>query len=162
MKKTTKIGIFVGAGAFLLGALTMGVVMFFSAPTLMMMEDESRYGFEETIDRFETKVDDAGWSIVNTHDMQAVLEGHGYDVDRVETFELCSSEYSAEILKLDDERIVSPLMPCRISIYETSDGSVHIARMNSSLMARTFGGVINDVMQKAAAETEEIIDPLLE
>jgi len=147
---------------FVLGALAMALIAFFSAPALMMMEDESRYGFEETVSRFETKVDEAGWSIVNTHDMQAVLDGHGYDVDRVETFELCSSEYSAEILKLDDERVVSPLMPCRISVYETSDGSVYISRMNSSLMARTFGGVINDVMQKAAAETEEIIDPLIE
>jgi hypothetical protein len=33
--------------------------------------------------------------------------------------------------------------------------------MDSKLMARPFGGVVNDVMQKAAIETEEIIAQLI-
>lgn len=48
-------------------------------------------------------------------------------------------------------------MPCRVAIYEKSDGVTYIARMNSQLMARPFGGVINSVMRKAAVETEQII-----
>ncbi len=72
-----------------------------------------------------------------------------------------AAEYSAEILELDDERIVSPMMPCRIAIYEKSDGTTYIARMNSSLVARAFGGQINETMQKASAETEEFISDLI-
>ena len=49
------------------------------------------------------------------------------------------------------------MMPCRVSVYATSDGTTYIARMNSGLVARVVGGLINDVMQVTSAETEEFI-----
>ncbi len=162
MTKTTKIALLTGAISVFAGVLITLLIMWFSAPSMMMLEDESNYDFDTTIELFEEALDEGGWSVLTVHDMQAILEGHGHDVDRIKIYELCSSEYSAEILKLDDERIVSPLMPCRVSIYEKSDGNTYIARMNSTLMARPFGGVINDVMQVAADETEVIIDTLID
>lgn len=135
----------------------MGFIGFYSLPGLMMLEDETKYDFETTVQVFEDKVNEAGWSILITHDMQETLKGHGHDVKSVKIFELCSSKYSAEILKLDDERIVSPLMPCRVAIYEKSNGKTYIARMDSELLARPFGGVINEVMQQAASEIEDVI-----
>ena len=161
MNKTTLI-ILISSITFIFGVVISGVVIFFSAPSLMMVEDESIYDFETTVERFEEAVIEAGWSIPGHHDMQAILDSHGHDVLRIEIFELCSSRYSADILALDDERIVSPLMPCRISIYEKSDGKTYIARMNNSLMARPFGGIINDVMQQASAETEEILEQFID
>ncbi len=162
MTKTVKIALITSAASLLLGVLITLGIMWLSAPTMMMHEDASNFDFDTTIERFEEALDEGGWSVLTVHDMQAVLEGHGHDVDRIKIYELCSSEYSAEILTLDDERIVSPLMPCRVSIYEKSDGNTYIARMNSTLMARPFGGVINEVMQKAALETEDIIDTLID
>jgi uncharacterized protein (DUF302 family) len=53
------------------------------------------------------------------------------------------------------------LMPCRVAIYEKSNGKTYITRMDSKLMARPFGGVINEVMQTAALETEEMIRAVL-
>lgn len=150
-----------GVVAFVAGIVLTGVVGYVSAPSMMMLEDESPYDFETTVERFEEAVAAGGWSVLTVHDMQDVLAGHGYDVDAVKIYELCSSQYSADILALDDERIVSPLMPCRVSIYEKSDGSAYIGRMNSELMARPFGGVINDVMQTAAVETERVIANVL-
>ncbi len=158
----TKNHVLFGLGGLLIGLILTLVILFLSAPRLMMVEDESNYGFEETVQRFEDEVVDAGWSIPGHHDMQAILESHGHEVLRVEIFELCSSKYSAEILELDDERIVSPLMPCRIAIYEKSDGNTYISRMNNTLMARLFGGVIYDVMEQASEETEAIIDELIQ
>lgn len=149
--------ILIGIGGFFAGLALMAILGFYSLPGMMMMEDESRYGFDKTVEVFKAKVDEAGWSVLQVHDMKNILARHGHDVDNVQIFELCSSKYSAEILKLDDERIVSPLMPCRIAIYEKSNGKTYITRMDSKLMARPFGGVINKVMQKAAVETEEII-----
>ncbi len=146
-----------GIGGFIAGLMLMAILGFYSLPGMMMLEDESKYGFEETVEVFKAKVDEAGWSVLQVHDMKSILSRHGHDVDNVQIFELCSSKYSAEILKLDDERIVSPLMPCRIAIYEKSNGKTYVTRMDSKLMARPFGGVINEVMQKAAVETEEII-----
>ncbi len=162
MSKTAKMSIIVGSASLILGVLITLLILWVSAPSMMMLEDESNYDFDTTIERFEEALDDGGWSVLQIHDMQEVLAGHGHDVDAIKIYELCSSEYSAEILQLDDERIVSPLMPCRVAIYEKSDGNTYIARMNSNLMARPFGGVINDVMQIAADETEVIIDQLIE
>lgn len=152
-----KAKIITGITALIAGALLMGFIGFYSLPGLMMLEDETKYDFETTVQVFEDKVNEAGWSILVTHDMQETLKGHGHDVKSVKIFELCSSKYSAEILKLDDERIVSPLMPCRVAIYEKSNGKTYIARMDSELLARPFGGVINEVMQQAASEIEDVI-----
>jgi uncharacterized protein (DUF302 family) len=153
--------IVIGIGGFFAGLVFVAVLGFYSLPGMMLMEDESRYGFDETVEVFKAKVDEAGWSVLQVHDMKSILSRHGHDVDNVQIFELCSSKYSAEILNRDDERIVAPLMPCRVAIYEKSSGKTYITRMDSKLMARPFGGVVNDVMQKAAIETEEIIAQLI-
>ena len=152
-----KTNIFTGIAGLVLGIILTGIIGFYSLPGLMMLEDETAYDFETTVEVFEEKVREGGWSVLKTHDMKETLKGHGHDVLNVKIFELCSSKYSAEILKLDDERIVTPLMPCRVAIYEKSDGKTYIARMDSELLARPFGGVINDVMQQAASEIEDVI-----
>lgn len=153
--------IITGLVSAVIGGLIVGIVGFYSLPGMMMLEDESMYDFETTIEVFEEELQNAGWSVLTVHDMQETLQGHGHEVLSVKIYELCSSEYSAEILKLDDERIVSPLMPCRVSVYEKSNGKTYIGRMDSGLLAKPFGGVINEVMQKAATETEDVIVKLI-
>lgn len=158
MTKETLITVVIG---LLIGVLLMGVTVFKMAPSLMMLEDESKYDFETTIANFENEVEAAGWSVPTVHDMQETLEGFGHQVDEIKIYELCSSKYSAEILKLDDERIVSPMMPCRVSIYTKSNGKTYIGRMNSGLVAKTFGGVIDEIMKMAADDTEAMLDKLI-
>lgn len=153
--------VFISVGALVAGVILTAVIGFYSMPGLMMREDASPHGFDRTVELFQEKVKEGGWSVLQVIDMQATLAKHGHDVKAVKIFELCSSKYSAEILKLDDERIVSPLMPCRVAIYEKNDGVTYIGRMNSELMARPFGGVINSVMKKAAVETEVVIAEVL-
>lgn len=143
--------------AFLAGILVVAALLWTQAPSLMMLQDESPYGYEETVAVFREAAAGAGWSILNYTDMQAVVARHGAEVPGVTVFDLCSSRYSIEILQRDAERIVTPMMPCRVSVYETSDGTTYVARMNSGLVARLFGGLIDEVMQKASAETEAFI-----
>ena len=154
--------VLVGAGALVAGIVLTAVIGFFSMPSMMMLEDRSPHDFETTVAIFEREVREGGWSVLQTHDMQQILANHGHDVLAVTIYELCSARYSAEILSLDDERIVSPLMPCRVAIYEKSNGNTYIGRMNSLLMAKPFGGVIASVMSRAAFETEVVIERVLE
>lgn len=147
--------------AFLIGALLAVAVFFHSAPSLMILEDKSLYGFEETTVIFQKEVEAAGWSVVGYQNMQDILKGHGHNVLEIKIYELCSARYSALILKEDDERIVSPLMPCRVSIYKKSDGHTYITRLNSLLMAKPFGGLINEVMQEAGSQVEAIISKII-
>ena len=158
MKKFFKKDVVIaGVAGLIVGALAMGGIIFKAAPSMMILEDESAYGFEETTERFQEEVEAGGWSVVGYQDMQQVLEGHGYEVLDIKIYELCSSRYSALILAEDDERIVSPLMPCRVAIYKKSNGLTYVTRLNSLLMAKPFGGLINEVMQDAGNEVEEII-----
>jgi len=143
------------------GMLVMGLLIYSLAPKLMMMESESKYGFDQTVEAFIAEVDNAGWKVVGQHDMQSTLANFGHDILGVKIIEICSAKYSAEILKLDNERIVSPLIPCRIAIYEKSDGKTYIGRMNSPLFGRMFGGVINDVIARATVVSEDIIQKLV-
>lgn len=50
-------------------------------------------------------------------------------------------------------------MPCRISVYKTSDGKTRISRMDSGKMAAQIGGVVNEVMQKAFTDIENVLNP---
>lgn len=146
---------------FLLGALSAAAFIFYSAGGLMILENQSGYGFEETTKIFQKEVESAGWSVVGYQNMQEILRGHGHDVKEIKIYELCSAKYSALILKEDDERIVSPLMPCRVAIYKKSDGNTYIARLNSLLMAKPFGGLIDRVMQEAGKQVEGIIGRII-
>jgi len=145
----------------LVGMLVMGLVIWNMAPRLMMVESQSKYDFAQTVEAFKAEVDRAGWKVVGQHDMRATLANFGHDVAEVTIIEICSAKYSAAILKLDAERIVSPLIPCRIAIYEKSNGNTYIGRMNSPLFGRMFGGVINQVMIEATAITEEMIAKII-
>ena len=110
---------------------------------------------------FEKSVIDHGWKIPTIHNLQATMAKYGKEVKSVKVFELCHPDHAGEILTENEERIVSSLMPCRVSFYEMEDGSVHISRMNSGLMAKTFGGVIAKVMAVASADVEIMLKPVL-
>jgi len=86
---------------------------------------------------------------------------YGIDVRSVKVFDLCKPEHSGRILKSDDERIVSSLMPCRVAIYEKNDGKVYFSRLNSGLMAMPMEGIIPEVMADAAFENEKILESIL-
>jgi len=149
-------------GGLLAGAVGTVAAMAALGPRLLMVEDESPYGFAETTDRFESAVESAGWKILHVHDLQGKMENHGYVADRTTVYEICSSEHASNILTRDDERVVSPMMPCRVSIYETSDGRIYVSRMNAGLVATVFGGVIRRTMDDAYAESEAIVRTALE
>jgi hypothetical protein len=53
------------------------------------------------------------------------------------------------------------MMPCRDAVYENEAGDVVIARMNSGLMSKFFGGLVAEVMADAAGENEEMFAPVI-
>jgi uncharacterized protein (DUF302 family) len=89
------------------------------------------------------------------------MEKHGKHVLPVKVISLCHPNHSSRILEKDTERIVSAMMPCRVSIYKKTDGKTYISRMNSLMVASDFGGTIEKVMTESANEVEEIIEKTL-
>jgi uncharacterized protein (DUF302 family) len=54
------------------------------------------------------------------------------------------------------------MMPCRISIYKTSEGEVIISRMDAANMAKRLQGEGAAVMVEAFEQMEKIIEPLVD
>ena len=153
----TKQNILFVLGGLLAGILLTSLLAYKSAPGMMLKEAESKYNFERSVEVFEQTAKDMGWKIPTVHDMKETMRVNGYEVNSMKVFELCHPDHAYEILSLDNERIVSNMMPCRVSIYEKSDGNTYISWMNTSMMGNMMGGVIADVMGIASAESEKMI-----
>lgn len=119
---------------------------------------QSPKNFPETVDAFRTEVANAGWSLLNENNMAGVLSARGYTIDPVIIFDVCSGRYSAQILEHDEARPVSAFMPCRVSIYQTSEGDVFIARMNTAAFAAMMDPMVAEVMIASDEEISQIID----
>lgn len=153
--------LFTGLVGIVVGGLITAMVIYKLAPGMMILEDESRYDFDESAAIIHEQAALHGWKIPVAHDLQKTMKNFGKDVHKVTVFELCHPEHAYKILSRDAERVVSAFMPCRVALYERSDNKVYISRMNSALMGNMTGGVVSDVMKDAARESEAIISPVI-
>jgi uncharacterized protein (DUF302 family) len=128
---------------------------------LMLLENESKFDMAETENSILEAAAARGWKNPANHDLQNTMKNNGFEVLPVKVIELCKPADAYEILSRDQEKTVSSLMPCRISLYARNDGKVYISRLNSGLMAKPMKGVIPDIMKKTAVEIEEIIKPVI-
>ena len=138
------------------------LIAFFIAPSLMFREDKNSRDFDVTVARLEKAIEVRGWKTPVIHDLQATMKKFGKEVRSVKVLEICHPDHSYEILSRSEEKIVSSMMPCRISVYEKEDGSVWISRMNSGLLAKPMSPVIRKTMSAAAADVEEIIAEVMQ
>jgi len=143
------------------GLLITSLVVFFTSPSVMMKEDQSKYDFNTTIDELKAGIEEKGWKLPCTHDLRATMAKFDYEVRDVMVLEICNPAHANNILSQDDERVVSSLMPCRIAIYEKSDGKVYLSRMNSGFLAKPMARIIRRTMADASRETEEILDRVI-
>lgn len=157
MKKEILIGVLVG---FAVGVLLSGIVTWTLAPGMMMVESQSKLGFDDTVQTIQDNAATQDWIVPNVMRLDKSIAKHGYDVRPVAVIELCKPDLAAEILAEDDARLVSSLMPCRIAVYEKSNGDVILSRMNTALMSKMFGGLVTEVMSEATAQTEQIFAPV--
>jgi uncharacterized protein (DUF302 family) len=127
----------------------------------LMLENASKKSFDETVTWIEKTATDHDWKVIAIHDLQASMTKNGYEVLPVKVFALCKPEHAYKVLGKDNERIVSSMMPCRVSVYEKSDGKTYISRMNTKLMAGNFEGAVKEVMTVTTDEIEELLKPLL-
>ena len=122
-----------------------------------IFEKESLFGFHETIELLVTAATDRDWGNPATHDLQQSLAKAGKSVRPVSVIEICKPTYSGQMLEKSDERIVSVMMPCRISVYEKADGKIYVATVNVKSFTTGQNESIQKVMTDAADEIEEIV-----
>jgi uncharacterized protein (DUF302 family) len=143
------------------GFLAASLLFIYKAPSVMMLEDQSSHGFIETVTNLEKTAKDHGWSVPTIHDLQKSMKKAGKDVREVRVFALCNPDHAVNILKGDEERVVSSMMPCRVAVYVKSDGKTYISRMNSKLMSKGMSSNVRSTMKSAFLEMEEILSGLI-
>ena len=145
---TFLIGVVVGAGALM-------VAMFLAAPGMMLSERQSPLSLDQTVAALEKAAKDEGWIVSSVMKLDQSVKKHGGpEMGPVRLVNLCQPQHAGKILTDDDARFVSVMMPCTISVYEKSDGSVWMGSMNPGVMGRVFGGVISEVMGGPVAEAQ--------
>lgn len=123
----------------------------------LMIENRSLFGFAETVDKLSATILENGWKVTITHDLQETLKKNGKEVMPVKVIELCNPGLAYEILSKDEVRDVSPMLPCRISVYEKSDGKTYIGRMNAPAFAAMIGGDAAKTILRAFSEAEGFV-----
>lgn len=125
------------------------------------IERESRLNFSETVDSLTIALQTDGWKISAKHDLENDLKKNGYTILPVKVLELCNPNHSSKMLLMDDMRYLSIIMPCRVAIYEKSDGKTYITLMNSIEMAKIIGGPIEEQIKVIQEEIDHKILPFL-
>ncbi len=146
---------------FVVGILFTGIMAFLFAGQLMFHEHESPYGVEETAARIQANIQALskhGWKLSGLRDPSKAIAFAGNNVLPVLLVEACSTKYSGPILKDDETRILSILMPCTISVYKKDNGKTYVGMMNAGLMGQMFGSKVGRIMGHVAADQMKFID----
>lgn len=124
----------------------------------VVVEDTSPADFPTTLSKLKAQLEADGWNLVAEIDLGARLAKKGVEIPGgLVILELTSGKNAVPLLKQDDTRYVSALMPCSVSVYGKSDGSVMVSRMNAGLMAGMLEPRVAQVMQKSAAGLDQTI-----
>src|SRR5512133_2433722 len=115
--------------------------------TQLVIEKKSKFDFGKTVDLLVAEAGRREWNVPAVHDLQQSLAKSGKTVRPVKVIEICKPRYSGQMLELNDERIISVMMPCRISVYEKNDGKIYISLLNAESMASGLPENIAEVMK---------------
>jgi uncharacterized protein (DUF302 family) len=123
-----------------------------------IIEKPVKFSFDKTVDMLISEAQKREWSVPAVHDLKQSLAKSGKTVKPVKVIEICKPKYSGKMLELNNERIISVMMPCRISVYEKDDGRTYVALLNGGMLASEMPENIASVMKAASDETFELIE----
>lgn len=145
---------------FFIAIILVAVVALTSAQALMFNITPSPFSVEETAARIQANIQKPdmkanGWSLSGLRDPGKAVAADGGNVMPLLLIEACSTQYSGPLLKADNTRIFSILMPCTITVFKNDDGKTYIGTMNAGLMGKLFG--VSDIMDKVAADQKHFL-----
>ncbi len=114
---------------------------------------KSKYMFDETVEKLKKKVEDAGWSIVSDIDFTDKVGV------RFRMIEFCNKDFASAVLKRPENRWISAMMPCKLSIVENPDG-VYVFSFNMAFFAEMIPGELGEILGKVAKADEEIVSAI--
>lgn len=145
------------AGWILVGMVLMGLIVWFTMPSLMLINHKSNRSYDDTVAMLiETLKKKQDWRVLTINDYQKSTSAFGA-IERVGSINVCNPRSASKILADEADRRVTAFMPLAIGVYEDKKGQVFVSRLNVGLMGMMFGGTIADVMGMAGKDLKDII-----
>ena len=139
------------------GMVLMGLIVWFTMPSLMLTKRRSNRGYEDSVaylsEGLQKKQD---WRVVKINDYQESTAAFGA-MERVCSVNVCNPRYVAQILADDANRGVTAFMPLAIGVHEDKQGQVFVSQLNVRLLGMMFGGTIARVMGMAGRDLNEVV-----
>ena len=145
------------AGGVIVGMLLMGLIVWFTMPSLMLITHKSSRGYDDTVvalgEALRKKQD---WRVLTVNDYQKTTAAFGA-MERVGSMNICNPRYASKILARDADRGVTAFMPLALGVYEDKKGQVYVSQLNVGLLGMMFGGTIAEVMGMAGKDLNEVV-----
>ncbi|MBK8597908.1 MAG: DUF302 domain-containing protein [Holophagales bacterium] len=140
------------------GALLVAVAAVVAMPRLMIHEQTSPFGVEETVEKIKAAALARGWVVSGVKPLhESVRKNGGGELPPILLVELCQARHAHAILVEGPSRKLSAFMPCTVSVYRRDDGTTAVGSMNAGLLGRVFGGTVARVMGGEVARDQAAI-----
>ena len=146
-----------------LGLIIMAFMVKVMMPKMMFATYNSKLNFDETVSSLEESAKKNGWTIPDVRDLQQEYIEEGLsDMTKVKILYFCNAQGGYKILKDDDYKKMSVMMPMGVSVFETNDGQVRIAAMNIGFMSMMFSGTVKQVLQEGGGNFKNSVENIIE
>ena len=118
---------------------SMGLVVRFTMPSLMLVKRKISRNYEDTISALtEALKNKQNWVVKVVNDYQASTSNFA-SIERVGSMNICNPRYASKILAKDADRGVTAFMPLALGVYEDKQGQVYVSQLNVGLTGMMFG-----------------------
>ncbi len=90
--------------------------------------------------------------------MQEVMKKAGQkDARPFTVVPMCKQDLAESLLKVQAEQKAMPFVPCRMSVFEGTDGKVYIAKPNTEFMAKMATPAFEPLLKKFVEEEKAVL-----
>ncbi len=129
----------------------------------MMSEQKSRLGYRETIAALQDAAKKRGWEVGPSMNMQEAMQKAGQkDAKPFTMLTMCKKDLAENLLKAQVANKAMPFVPCRMSVFEGTDGKVYIARPNTEMMAQMAAPALAPLLRQFVDEDKALLVGIVE
>jgi uncharacterized protein (DUF302 family) len=129
----------------------------------MMVEKQSRLGFNETVAALQDAAKKRGWEVGPVMDMQeAMIKAGQKNAKPFKMLVMCNKDLAESLIKAQVAQKAMPFAPCRLSVFEGTDGKVYIAKTNTEFMAQMAAPAFAPLLKKFAEEENAVLAKITE
>lgn len=146
--------------SLIIGAVLATATGLYMLPGFMIKEISSPYNFDETLVKIEANAKSMGWKVPKSWKVnfqKNLLKVVKVDIGPNKLLKMCEPKAAADILKHDELKRLSVMMPCTIAVYEKSDGKTYISLMNMNMLGTLFGDVVKQITTDLGPQMEKMV-----